>query len=53
MRDIGYFKDTAPKNHSVLLTPYVESRAIKDVKHGHVSPYGNTFVIQTASDSHF
>ena len=40
------------KNHMIWLTAYDESRAIRDVKHGEVSPSRNTGKFQTVFDSH-
>ena len=37
----------------IWLTPYDESRAIRDVKRGQVSPSRNTYTFQTVFDSHF
>ena len=43
-----------PSNkHMIWLTAYDESRAIRDVKRGQVSPSGNTCTLQTVLDSHF
>ena len=39
--------------HMICITAYDESRAIRDVKSGDVSPSRNTGTIQTVFDSHF
>ena len=41
------------KKHMIWLTAYDESRAIRDVKRGEVSPSRNTGTFQTVFDSHF
>ena len=41
------------KNHMIWLTGCDESRAIRDVKRGQVSPSRNTCTFQTVFDSHF
>ena len=46
-------KDTAREKPVIWLTRYDESRAIRDVKRGHVPPSRNTSAFQTAFDSHF
>ena len=41
------------KKHMICITAYDESRAIRDVKRGEVSPSRNTGTFQTVFDSHF
>ena len=41
------------KKHMIWLIAYDESRAIRDVKRGEVSPSRNTGTFQTVFDSHF
>ena len=41
------------KNHMIWLTAYDESRAIRNVERGQVSPLRNTCIFQTVFDSHF
>ena len=41
------------KKHMICITAYDESRAIRDVKGGEVSPSRNTGTFQTVFDFHF
>ena len=41
------------KKHMICITAYDESRAIRDVKRGEVSPSRNTGTFQTVFESHF
>ena len=48
-----YLRIPPSKYHMIWLTAYDESRAIRDVKRGQVSPSRNTCTFQTVFDSHF
>ena len=48
-----YLRIPPSKKHMICITAYDESRAIRDVKRGEVSPSRNTGTFQTVFDSHF
>ena len=53
LNDLIALRIPPSKKHMICITAYDESRAIRDVKRGEVSPSRNTGTFETAFDSHF